>query len=434
MNPDELGKYYESILEKEVRKEGGIYYTPPCIVDYIVENTVGELVKGKTSAEVAKIKVVDPACGAGVFLIGAYQYLLDWHKGYYVSRYEKERKTSKGLKTDVLTPQGELTATVKKQILLNNIFGVDIDPIAVEVAKLSLLIKCMEGETTSSIEVTRRLFHEKVLPNIDGNVRCGNSLVEVDFYDDDLEDTVIRPLNWKKSFPKAFQDGGFDVVIGNPPYVSIRTTDFNTAIKPYFKRRYELAVGQYDLYALFIEHAEKILVKGGRCGFIVPKRMATNETFQQLRQFYRTHLTLESYVDAGMPFAGASVETNILIASKKGAKKHNQINIYKFDKEGLPQFLHTVSADVIGDMPFEIFPFLIPPQCLSVIQKIQSLDTIPLGNLCAIIRGFECGFNNPRIGKRKTAYPIIRGEHVRRHILHTAVHCGFHCRTQLINL
>jgi len=180
----------------------------------------------------------------------------------------------------------------------------------------------------------------------------------------------------------VFQQGGFDVVIGNPPYVSIRTTDFNSMVKPYFKRCYKLAVGQYDLYALFVERAEKNLAENGKCGFIVPKRMATNETFQQLRQFYRTHLTLESYVDAGMPFAGASVETNILIAKKGKRQKRHQINVYKFDKEGLSQFRHAVADDIVDSMPFSIFPFLIPPQCLSVIQTIQSLDAVPLGNLC----------------------------------------------------
>ena len=409
-------RHTATVEEKpEVRKAGGVFYTPQYIVDYIVQNTIGELVKGKTPAEVAKIKIVDPACGSGSFLLGAYQFLLDWHKGYYTSLYEKEGKTSRGLKTDVLTPYGELTATIKKQILLNNIFGVDIDSVAVEITKLSLLIKCLESETTGSIEITRRLFHEKVLPNIDGNIVTGNSLVGVDYYDENIDDTVIRPLNWKKTFPQVFQQGGFDVVIGNPPYVSIRTTDFNLMVKPYFKRCYKLAVGQYDLYALFIERAEKNLAENGQCGFIVPKRMATNETFQQLRQFYRTHLTLESYVDAGMPFAGASVETNILIAKKGKRLKHHQINVYKFDKEGLSQFRHAVSDDIVDSMPFSIFPFLIPPQCLSVIQTIQSLDTVPLGNLCDIIRGFECGFNNPRIGKRQSAYPIIRGEHVRRY-------------------
>ena len=404
------GKMVKVAEKPEVRKAGGVFYTPQYIVDYIVEHTVGKLLEGKTPKEAAKIKIVDPACGSGSFLLGAYQYVLDWHRNYYALHLPP----SKGKKTEPLTPDGQLTIEEKKRILSNNIFGVDLDVIAVEFAKLSLLLKCMEGEHANVFQ-RLKLYGERLLPNIDGNICCGNSLVDVDFYDDDLDDTVIRPLSWKKTFPQVFREGGFDVVIGNPPYVSIRTTDFNSAIKPYFKSHYKLAVGQYDLYALFVERAEKILAENGKCGFIMPKRMATNETFQQLRQFYRSQLLLESYVDSGMPFAGASVETNMLIATKRTELDSQEINVYKLDREGIPQFWHSVSADIIGDMPFEIFPFLIPPQCLSIIQKIQSLNTVPLGNLCTIIRGFECGFNDPRIGKRKTAYPIIRGEHVRRY-------------------
>ena len=80
MRPEDIGTYYESILEKEVRKEGGIYYTPPLIVDYMVANSLGELLKGKAPAKAAKIRIVDPACGGGIFLLGAYQHLLDWHE------------------------------------------------------------------------------------------------------------------------------------------------------------------------------------------------------------------------------------------------------------------------------------------------------------------------------------------------------------------
>ena len=141
--------HHAKIEEKpEVRKAGGVYYTPQYIVEYIVKNTVGKLIEGKTPKEISKIKIVDPACGSGSFLIGAYQYLLDWHKNYYTDN----GKISKGKKDNPLTPEGHLTTAEKKRILLNNIFGVDIDVNAVEVTKLSLLLKCMEGETEASIQ------------------------------------------------------------------------------------------------------------------------------------------------------------------------------------------------------------------------------------------------------------------------------------------
>lgn len=154
-----LGSAYEQFLGKqikidkahrakieekpEVRKAGRVYYTPQYIVDYIVINTVGKLVEGKTPKEVSRLKIVDQACGSGSFLIGAYQFLPDWHKDYYTG----SGKPSKVKKDTPLTPDGNLTTGEKKRILLNNIYGVDIDVNAVEVTKLSLLLKCMEGET-----------------------------------------------------------------------------------------------------------------------------------------------------------------------------------------------------------------------------------------------------------------------------------------------
>ncbi|MEI2710865.1 MAG: DNA methyltransferase [Chitinophagaceae bacterium] len=121
----------------EVRKAGGVYYTPQYIVDYIVKNTVGKLIENKTPKEISKIKIVDPACGSGSFLIGAYQYLLTFHKDYY----SNNGKPSKGNKDNPLTPDGNLTTAEKKRILLNNIYGVDLDANAVEVTKLSSTIK-----------------------------------------------------------------------------------------------------------------------------------------------------------------------------------------------------------------------------------------------------------------------------------------------------
>jgi len=189
MKPEDLGAYYESILKDEFRKSGGVYYTPQYIVDTIVEKTVVPLLKDKTHEEIAKVKIVDPACGAGVFLLGVYQRLLDWHTEYYKANCPP----SKGRKTDPLTPDGKLTATEKKKILLNNIFGVDIDSVAVEITKLSLLIKCMEGETTGSVETTLKLFREKLLPNINSNICTGNALVDLTFYSHELRSKNPNP-------------------------------------------------------------------------------------------------------------------------------------------------------------------------------------------------------------------------------------------------
>ncbi|MBK7682285.1 MAG: N-6 DNA methylase [Bacteroidetes bacterium] len=157
-----IDKAHRAHIEEkpEVRKAGGVYYTPQYIVEYIVKNTVGKLIENKTPNDISKIKIVDPACGSGSFLIGAYQFLLDWHKIIIPTT----EKFPKGSKSNPLTPEGNLTTSEKKRILLNNIFGVDIDVNAVEVTKLSLLLKCMEGETEASITSQMKLFNERVLP------------------------------------------------------------------------------------------------------------------------------------------------------------------------------------------------------------------------------------------------------------------------------
>ena len=405
-------------LKPEVRKAGGVYYTPEYIVDYIVENTVGEKIKGKTPKEIANIKIVDPACGSGSFLIGAYKYLLNYHREYYS---KQGKKKFLGSKEDAITEDGELALWVKKQILINNIFGVDIDSNAVEVTKLSLLLKCMENETPASIINNQSLFNERALPSLDENIKCGNSLIGNDFYSEgdslniDIETQYkINCFDWEREFSSIFKSGGFDIVIGNPPYVSIRTVDFNNEYKDYFANKYNLALGQYDLYSLFTELSYNILNQKGIYGFILPKRLATNENFQSLRDFYINKFNIIKYADAGKPFLGASVEANIIISSK--SKSNDFIKIGIFDKSEYNHF-QNMDKKFINIMPFQIFPFLVKNNNIKLLNKIKLSNYSNLGLHCDIIRGFECGFNNPRINKNKSKYKIIRGENIHRYIV-----------------
>jgi len=320
-----LGSAYEQFLGKqikvdnahrvhieekpEVRKAGGVYYTPQYIVEYIVKNTVGRLIENKTPKEVDNIKIVDPACGSGSFLIGAYQYLLDWHKNFYSSN----GKISKGNKSNPLTPQGNLTTAEKKRILINNIFGVDIDLNAVEVTKLSLLLKCMEGETEASIASQFRLFNERVLPTLDNNIRDGNSLIDTDFYTAELDlgfERRIKPFNWKKGFPDI---RNFDIVIGNPPYGAL----FSVAELNYFKKNYVTSVLRGESYLLFIERGLNLLKLNGLLGFIIPDTLLNLGFTQSARDFFLQNSILKEIV--GLPsnvFTAAVVDTIIVITEK----------------------------------------------------------------------------------------------------------------------
>jgi hypothetical protein len=305
-------------LKPEVRKAGGVYYTPQYIVDYAVKNTIGKLCDKKTPTEVAEIKIVDPACGSGSFLIGAYQFLLDWHKNYYTSN----GKISKGSKDNPLTPDGNLTTAEKKRILLNNIFGVDIDANAVEVTKLSLLLKCMEGETQASINHQLKMFQERVLPTLDNNIRDGNSLVETDFYEGRLdfdEERKIKPFSWKNSFPDIFKNGGFDVAIGNPPYVAIE--GINQTERDYFSLKYPNLKKRLDLFGLFTDKGLRLLNRNGKLGFIIPMQFLRNSAFELLRKSILENNYLEEINYVGdKVFEDANNDTIILIIGKEEKK------------------------------------------------------------------------------------------------------------------
>ena len=321
---DILGQIYEQFLGKtirlteghqakiekrpEVRKAGGVYYTPGYIVDYIVANTLGRKLNGNdpknpkpiTVSNAAEIKIVDPACGSGSFLIIAYQHLLDWHLRQYTTNSKTNEpdkgriKKHSGGKTPRIyrTSHGEwkLTTDERKRILLCNIFGVDIDAQAVEVTKLSLLLKVVEGESHQTDWVRQR---QRVLPDLGDNIKCGNSLIGSDFYDNEQallfdEETQYRinVFDWQRGFPGIMQRDGFDCIIGNPPYLAGRiwTDDLRTQ-RFYFEFHYTEFKDQYDLYALFIERAVRLLNNNGCLGFITPNTWFNNSRYISLRRW-----------------------------------------------------------------------------------------------------------------------------------------------------
>ncbi|MEO6135703.1 MAG: N-6 DNA methylase [Ginsengibacter sp.] len=379
---------HKAVIEEkpEVRKAGGVYYTPEYIVEYIVKNTGGKLTEGLNPKQIEAIKIVDPACGSGSFLIGAYQYLLNFHQEYYKPKFEelstiaasneyntKQRNDAiKEKKLLPLTPDGHLTTSLKKQILLNNIFGVDIDAQAVEVTKLSLMLKCMEGETRSSINA-QMTFGERILPTLDDNIKCGNSLIGVDFFDGmlDLEPGIekkVKPFSWENAFPKVFrvkkqpknQDlfnqyykvkklekdandliekytasepeafygkiVGFDIIIGNPPYGAFFSPDEIN----YFKNKFRTAVWRGESYLMFIEQGLKLLKPGGLLSYIIPDTLLNLKFTQPAREMLLRNSVLQEIV--GLPsnvFSGATVDTIILRTEKtEYTNKFHQSNVW----------------------------------------------------------------------------------------------------------
>ena len=338
-----LDKNHKSKIEykPEVRKAGGVYYTPEYIVKYIVLNTLGALIKNKTPKQIELIKIVDPSCGSGSFLIGAYEYLLNFHETYYLNNPPSVRHK----KESPIGDDNKLTVQTKKRILVNNIFGVDIDAQAVEVTKLSLMLKCLEGENSFSINEELGLFGERALPSMEDNIKCGNSLIGTDFYDSsgelDFGDSEIiykiNAFDWEAEFPSVFAGGGgFDVVIGNPPYVKEYTDReaFENIKLSYLSKYYQ---GKMDLWYFFVCHGLDILKEKGKLGFIAPSNWITNAGASILRNKILSDSKITDYVDFGdfKVFRDAGIQTMVFVLSKQKIEDDYKLDYYKVTNKNI---------------------------------------------------------------------------------------------------
>lgn len=386
--PEILGNAYEQFLGKvirlttghqakieekpEVRKAGGVYYTPKYIVDYIVQNTIGKLCESKNPRTISKVRILDPACGSGSFLLGAYQYLLDWHLKYYLKEIEKTGKIP-----TALPPEGKrrkksdpnvifqgrggewmLTTTEKKHILLNNIYGVDIDPQAVEVTKLSLLLKVLENENQDTLKRQLTLWGERALPDLANNIKCGNSLIGPDFKDSqqrslfelDIEVQYrINAFDWKhptRGFGWIFKENDrFDAVIGNPPYIRIQRIDHDEA--DYFFNKYKTPASKTDLSQLFLEKALELVAENGWIGFICTSQWMATEYGRKMRKYLSTGF-LHNIIDFGsLPvFKSADTYPAIFILSRRKTKELNLVsisNVTEFSLNGI----NSASAKIV---------------------------------------------------------------------------------------
>lgn len=337
---DSLGQVYEQFLGKvmrltpkhravvedkpEVKKAGGVYYTPTYIVDYIVEQTVGKLVEGKKPGPrgaVSKLKILDPACGSGSFLLGAYQFLLDWHRDQYTKELQRWARGRNPHIYQSANGEWKLTIAERKRILLNNIYGVDIDSQAVEVTKLSLLLKVLEGENAQQLE----LFQGRVLPDLGNNIKCGNSLIGSDFYNgqqmtllDEEELYRINVFDWETEFAEIMDGGGFDAVIGNPPYLNIDDTwGKGDNRQRYIKRTYP-AVYNDKTDILFYFLARAVHLSKGVVGFIVSRAFLEAYKADKLRAWLAEHIQIREIIDFRnyYVFKGVGITTAVVILGK----------------------------------------------------------------------------------------------------------------------
>jgi type I restriction-modification system DNA methylase subunit len=345
LGPDLLGSIYERFLgheiaierdgrvtvelKPEIRHAGGVYYTPRWIVDQIVALTLAPLLKGKAPRAAANVRILDPACGSGAFLLGAFEYLIAWHEQYF-TQHPTEQADRHYTSAD---GSERLTSDAKSDILERSIFGIDIDQQAVEVTQMSLYLKLLEHEDNATLHQHPRLFQTAYLPKLDTNIRSGNSLLGPDNTPDSIlfgELDLRRRVNafdWddpKDGFGAvAGGQGGFDVVIGNPPYT--RSQDMRkwrpeetTIYASTFKAGRE---GSFDIASLFVERALPLLRKrtdgGGRLAFIITRQFAETDAGRPLRELLTAGHHIDQIIDFsdGMVFPGVGAYTMILVAA-----------------------------------------------------------------------------------------------------------------------
>ncbi|WP_217353984.1 Eco57I restriction-modification methylase domain-containing protein [Ruegeria arenilitoris] len=318
------------------RKRDGVVYTPDYIARFIVVETLGAHLKeafetilrdhAKKSADVSDyaaipwrrksaeleawqayrdriktLRIVDPACGSGVFLIMAFDFLKA-----ELSRVNDKIAELQGKDQhiqDLLDPDSE--------ILSNNLFGVDVNAESVEITKLSLWIK-----------TARR---GKVLDSLSGSIRVGDSLIE-----DSNFAYLDHAFTWETAFPEVFAEGGFDVVLGNPPYVR---QELISDLKPYLQRRFESYHGVADLFCYFYERGLRLLKPGGRLGYISSNTFFKTGSGKPLREYLLKDATIEGVVDFGdlQVFEGVTTYPAILVLKNRAAAKDHELRFWKVD-------------------------------------------------------------------------------------------------------
>ena len=321
VEPEVLGEIYEHFLgdvieidrgtveivnKPEVRESGGVIPTPRYIADVIAERTLRPQLAGKSPTELEDFTVTDICCGSGTFLLAAFEILLDHYLNWYL---DNDREAHEGHRIyEGVADQWRLTFDERRRILVSHVRGVDIDQNAVEIAQFSLLLKLIEGETADALHQYVQRTRSTALPALDTAIRCGNSLVSITEWrsavGDDPDDNQINPFDWEAEYPDEMGRGGFDAVIGNPPYIRIQNMAkyspdevgfFRKSDSPYSTAQH----GNFDKYLLFIERSLGLVKGAGRVGMIVPHKFMTIQSGRALRRLIAGGRLLDEMVHFG---------------------------------------------------------------------------------------------------------------------------------------
>ncbi len=338
-------------------------------------------------------------------------YLLDWHRAWFVAD-----GTEKHTKEIYQGPGGiwRLATAEKKRILLNNIYGVDIDPQAVEVTKLSLLLKVLEGESKDTLERQRLMFHQRALPDLASNIKCGNSLIGPDFYEgqqltmfDDEERYRINVFDWNDAFPKIMKAGGFDAVIGNPPWGQ-KEIDGDEKVKHYTWENYPSSKGIYDLFRPFVERGILLADRSGMFGMVLPDIVLLKD-YQETRRLLLQELTLKAIDWWGMAFSSAVIDATTIIGTKGPASTSNQVRVGIHDPES--PLAHLIPQSDFATNPRIVFNLFLTPEKRKILDHLATCPK--LGQFFEIHEGVHSGNVRDELFVKKrvdhTCRPLLFG-------------------------
>ncbi len=447
-------KHQAEVEEKpEVRHAGGVYYTPRFVVDTIIRRVVGSKIAGKTPTELLDVKILDPACGSGSFLVAAFQFLIDHCVRAVIAdpalatipATPKARKKRKEIAFKDGKGRWHVAPDFKAALLADCLHGVDIDQQAVEVTVMSLYLKMLEGQLPPNWQ--REWLENELLPPLDNNIRCGNSLIDSNDFDrwceekhgglfpmdDDLRFRINR-FDWTsrtRGFgrildPQAVGErgrAGFDCIIGNPPY--IRVQELNKWAPDeceFYKWRYKSAAkGNYDIYVVFTEKALSLLAPDGLLGFIMPHKFWQAKYGEGLRKVIADGKHLKTVVDFAhhQVFEGATTYTAIhVLASSPNAVEIDYVKFRDLN-DGVAQCAQLdtkpnavpagVSRRKVGQLRPGSSPF-----CLNADPSLVGIDaTTPLHEVADLAQGFKTGADRVFIvemEKMGTATALVKSE------------------------
>lgn len=393
----EEGQQLSILEEPEVSASNGVVPTPKLIVEQIVKDTLNPLTNGKSFQELQNLRIADICCGSGTFLISAFDLLLERS----LQQLIEEEVNNNGLINQIDDTSFTLTLKAKRNILEQNLFGIDINPYAAEVTEFSLLLKLLEGENEATVNNFINQHSEKILPNLKGNIKCGNSLVDSAFFEfepDALENDQllynVKPFDWNIEFPFLKETNGFDAIIGNPPYVRIQNLVKYAPeeIKYYQSELSGFSVAKketIDKYYVFIQRAVALLNSNGFLGYIVPHKFFLIKGGKALREFIVSNCQIGKITHFGVTqvFPDRSTYTAIIILQKEKKDTFQFKRVKRITPEVLSDQTNFLeyNSESYGSEPW----IFLSPGTKTVFDKMHNAQTAPLKSLAEICVGLQ---------------------------------------------